>query len=319
MLGVLLDRDSLQVNDDLELTALEGSTPEWRSYAATEPGQTAGRVADAQVVVSNKVLINDEVMAASPNLKLIAVAATGYNNVDVAAAHRRGIAVCNVRRYATPSVVQHTLSLILALTTRLFEHRADITTGQWQRSEQFCLLNHPIRELHGRTLGIVGYGELGRAVAAAAEAAFGMRILIAQRPGGEPQPGRVPLDELLGQVDVLTLHCPLDENTRGLIGAAEIAKMRDDALLINCARGGLVDEQALVAALREGRLGGAGFDVLSEEPPRHGNPLLADDIPHLILTPHNAWASRESRQRLVDQVAENIRAFLDGAPRNLID
>ncbi len=319
MRGVLLDRDSLQVGDDLELSTLEGCLPEWQSYAATAADETAERVAAAHVIVSNKVLISEEIMAAAPDLKLIAVAATGYNNVDVAAAHRRGIAVCNVRRYATPSVVQHTLSLILALTTRLFEHRADITTGQWQRSEQFCLLNHPIRELHGRSLGIVGYGELGRAVAAAAEAAFGMRILIAQRPGGEPQPGRVPLDELLGQVDVLTLHCPLDENTRGLIGAAEIAKMRDDALLINCARGGLVDEQALVAALREGRLGGAGFDVLSEEPPRHGNPLLADDIPHLILTPHNAWASRESRQRLVDQVAENIRAFLDGAPRNLID
>jgi len=258
-------------------------------------------------------------LAQAPELKLICVAATGTNNVDLAAAKERGITVCNVRAYGTAAVVQHVFSLITALSNNLLAYTAAVREGRWQRSEQFCLMDYPIRELAGRVMGIVGYGELGQAVARLAEA-FGMQVLVAARIGAEAdgQPGRVPLDELLGRVDVLSLHCPLTEQTRGMIGAAELAHMKADALLINTARGGLVDEPALAEALREGRLGGAGFDVLTVEPPRQGNPLLAADLPNLILTPHMAWASRESRQRLLDQVADNIQAYRQGRPQNVV-
>jgi glycerate dehydrogenase len=219
--------------------------------------------------------------------------------------------------YGTPSVVQQVFALILALTTRLQDHQAAVARGEWQRSDQFCLLDYPFRELAGRRLGIVGYGELGRAVGRVGEA-FGMQLLIAQRPGGDARPGRIPLVDLLPQVDVLSLHCPLTEQTRNLIGAAELSAMKPDALLINAARGGIVDEVALAAALRAGTIGGAGVDVLSREPPVEGNPLLAADLPNLIVTPHVAWASRESRQRMVDELALNIEAFLQGRERNRV-
>jgi len=225
--------------------------------------------------------------------------------------------VCNVRGYATPAVVQHVFALILALRTRLVDYRRAVADGRWQRSPHFCLLDYPIRELTGSKLGIVGYGELGKAVARVAEA-FGMQVLISQRPGGPERPGRLPLHELLHQVDILSLHCPLTPQTQGLIGGEALKLMRPDALLINAARGGIVDEAALASALRAGRLGGAGIDVLTEEPPLRGSPLLETGVPNLIVTPHIAWASRESRQRLVDEVARNIQAFLAGRPRNLV-
>lgn len=317
MMGVMLDRDSLERND-LDLGVLRAALPAWRLHPATTPDQVVGRVREADVVVTNKVVLDAAVLDQAPRLKLIAVAATGTNNVDLNAARAHGIAVCNVPAYATPSVVQHTLALILALTRRLPEwHRAAVD-GRWAAAEQFCLLDFSMRELSGRTLGIVGYGELGRAVAQAVRAALGMEVLVAQRPGGTAAPGRVPLEQLLSRVDVLSLHCPLTAETRNLIGPAELARMRPDALLINTARGGLVDETALVQALRAGRLGGAGIDVLTREPPRDGNPLLEPNIPNLIVTPHVAWASREARQRLVDQVADNIRAFVAGAARNRV-
>jgi glycerate dehydrogenase len=214
--------------------------------------------------------------------------------VDLDAAARRGIAVCNIRRYATPSVVQHVFALLLSLTRHLSDYQRAVQSGAWQRSGQFCLLDYPIRELGGLTLGIVGYGELGQAVAATAEQAFGMRVLIAQRPGGSAEPGRLPLQQLLPQVDVLSLHCPLTPETRGLIGAEELALMKPDALLINTARGGIINEGALAAALLTGRLGGAGIDVLATEPPGSDSPLLQQPIPNLIVTPHIAWASRQS-------------------------
>jgi glycerate dehydrogenase len=238
--------------------------------------------------------------------------------VDLDAAARRGIAVCNIRRYATPSVVQHVFALLLSLTRHLSDYQRAVQSGAWQRSGQFCLLDYPIRELGGLTLGIVGYGELGQAVAATAEQAFGMRVLIAQRPGGSAEPGRLPLQQLLPQVDVLSLHCPLTPETRGLIGAEELALMKPDALLINTARGGIVDEVALATALLAGRLGGAGIDVLASEPPGSDSPLLQQPIPNLIVTPHIAWASRQSRQRLLDQLAQNIAAFMAGRPQNLV-
>jgi glycerate dehydrogenase len=315
MRGVLLDLDTL--GDDLDLGRLEASLDAWQLHPVTTPDEVAARIAGAEVVVSNKVVLDAATVAAADRLRFIAVAATGTNNVDLDAARAAGVTVSNVTAYGTPSVAQHVFTLLLTLTTRLLDYRAAVIDGRWAASPHFCLLDYPIRELAGKTLGIVGYGELGQGVARLAEA-FGMTVLVAQRPGGPAQAGRVPLDELLPQVDVLTLHCPLNEATQNLIGAQELAAMRDDAVLINTARGGIVDEAALAAALRTGTLGGAGFDVLTVEPPVDGNPLLESDIPNLIVTPHIAWAARESRQRLIDQVAENIERFRAGDPRNRV-
>jgi len=311
MLGVFLDKDSLD-QGDLDLTPLEESLSTIHYYPVTPPQQVIERIRDAVVVISNKVVLDAAALAAAPHLKLICVAATGTNNIDLVAAAEHDIRVCNTRGYGTPALVQHVFTLMLALFTRLLDYRQAVAEGRWQRASQFCLLDFPIRELAGKTLGIVGYGELGQGVAQIAKA-FGMKVLIAQRPGSEEMiEDRIPLPALLPQVDVLSLHCPLTAETRGLIGAWELALMRRDAILINTARGGIVDEAALAEALRRGALGGAGVDVLTEEPPVHGNPLLASDIPNLIVTPHCAWGSLESRQRLVNQVGENIRDFLTG-------
>lgn len=317
MLGVFLDQDSLGC-DDLDFGAIDRVLPDWRYYPATAPEEVAARIAEAEVVISNKVVLDAATLRKARRLELICIAATGVNNVDLAAATEQGVTVCNCRGHVTPAVVQHVYALLLALYTRLPEYRRAVRGGHWQRASQFCLLDFPIRELAGKAMGIVGYGELGRGVARVAEA-FGMRVLRAQRPGTvEPEEGRVPLPILLPQVDVLSLHCPLTPETRGLIGAWELALMRRDAILINTARGGLVDEALLAEALRLGALGGAGVDVLSLEPPVAGNPLLAPDIPNLIVTPHCAWGSRESRQRLVEQLAENVRGYLDGVPVRVV-
>ncbi len=281
------------------------------------PEERSARLRGARVAVTNKVLLDRAVLASAPELRLVCLTATGTNNVDLAAARELGIAVANVTGYATAAVVQHVFALILAHATRLLDYRAAVAAGAWSSSAQFCLLDFPIFELAGKTLGIVGYGELGRAVARVAQA-FGMEVLVAQRPGGPPQEGRLPLMELLPRVDVLSLHCPLADNTRDLIGVAELALMRPTALLVNTARGGLVDGEALAAALRAGTIGGAALDVLSVEPPPTGHPLLAPDIPNLILTPHTAWASREARQRVMDEVARNIAAFAAGERRNRV-
>jgi glycerate dehydrogenase len=316
MLGVFLDADSVTIGD-LDLGQLEGVVSRWRSYPATEPDQVHERIADASVVVSNKVMLDEAALRRAPGLRLVCIAATGTNNIDLEAARRLDITVCNVRGYAGPAVAQHVFTLVLALSTRLLDYDRAVREGRWQRSTRFCLLDYPIRELAGKTFGVVGYGDLGQATCRLAEA-FDMRVLIAQRPGGPAQEGRVPLPDLLPRADVLSLHCPLTAETRGLIGAAELARMKRDALLINTARGGIVDEPALAEALRAGHIGGAGIDVLSVEPPKDDNPLLAPDIPNLIVTPHTAWATREARQRVVDQVVENIRAYLAGTPRNVV-
>ncbi|MDH3671320.1 MAG: 2-hydroxyacid dehydrogenase [Gammaproteobacteria bacterium] len=316
MLGVLLDRATIDTND-IDFADLESIFSEWRAYDYTSTREVHDRIADAVIVVSNKVMLDEAALRSAARLRCVCIAATGTNNVDLQAAKQLGIPVSNVRGYATPAVIQHVFALILALTTRLSDYHRAVLDGRWQQARQFCLLDYPIRELQGKTLGIVGYGELGRGVATIAEA-FGMNILAAQRPGGAAQADRMPLDALLPQVDILSLHCPLTPATQGLIGERELALMKRDAVLINTARGGIVDEQALAEALRGRRLGGAGVDVLTEEPPIRGNPLLAADIPNLIITPHSAWASRETRQRVVQEVATNIHAFLDGAPRNLV-
>jgi glycerate dehydrogenase len=288
-------------------------------YETRDRLSVAERIDGAGVVVTNKVVLDAALLEqAASHLELICVAATGTNNIDLEATDRLGIPVCNARGYATPSVVQHVFALILALSTRLLDYEQAARDGRWARSPFFCLLNFPVREIRGLTLGIVGYGELGRGVAEVART-FGMEVLISQRPGGPPRPGRLPLNELLPRVDVLSLHCPLTPETRGLIDPRALSLMRDDALLINTARGGIVDEAAVAAALRGGHLGGAGVDVLAEEPPANGSPLLEPGIPNLILTPHSAWASHGSRQRLIDQVAENIHAFRAGEPKNLVN
>jgi len=315
--AVFLDTATLDMGD-LDLSIITATPFDWQLHTTTAVEQTLERVRDATLVVSNKVVLDRPLLEQLPELKLICVSATGTNNVDLQAAAERGIAVTNVTGYGTATVAQHTFCLILALTTRLLEYQAAVRRGDWQRSDMFCLMDYPIREIAGKTLGIVGYGTLGKGVARIAEA-FDMQVLLAQRPGGKPQTGRLPLHELLPQVDILTLHCPLTPETQNLIGAAELALMRPDALLINTARGGIVDEQALADALRQGVLGGAGVDVLTREPPADDNPLLQADIPNLIVTPHNAWASREARQRLLDGVTENIRDYLAGGSANRVE
>lgn len=310
MRSVFLDYETLS-NGDLDSTPLLGILPDIELYGRSAPAQIPGRIAGARIVCTNKAPITRPIIEQATDLRFIAVAATGCNNIDLDAAQVHGVAVSNVRDYCSDSLAQHVWGLILALTHHLREYSRLTLTGAWARAGQFTLLDQPVRELRGRVLGIVGWGQLGRAVARIGEA-FGMRVLIANRPGGDPQAGRLDLPDLLAQADVLSLHCSLTESTRGLIGERELARMKPDALLINTARGALVDSAALAAALRGGRLGGAGIDVLEKEPPVDGDALLDESIPNLLVTPHIAWAAREARQRCLEQVADNIRRFLEG-------
>ncbi|MBF8720738.1 2-hydroxyacid dehydrogenase [Pseudomonas guariconensis] len=314
--AVFLDHQSLDLGD-LDLSPLHAQFDDLQLYASTRPEQVAERLQGATAVVSNKVMIDAAAMEANPQLQLILLAATGTNNVDLATARLRGVTVCNCQGYGTPSVAQHTLALLLALATRLCDYRQAVADGRWAAASQFCLLDFPIVELQGKTLGLLGHGELGGAVARLAEA-FGMRVLSGQIPGRPARAERLPLDELLPQVDALTLHCPLNDHTRHMIGARELALLKPGALVVNTARGGLIDEQALADALRSGHLGGAATDVLSVEPPVNGNPLLQADVPRLIVTPHNAWGAVESRQRIVGQLSENAQAFFAGQPRRVV-
>lgn len=313
MKAVFLDAATL--GKDVDLSAIRENLDELVLHERTTPDQAQERIAGFDTVLVNKVVLGAEHFKANPQLKRIAIVATGTNNIDLEAARAAGVRVVNVVRYGRSTVAQHTMALILALATRLVDYHRDVQAGRWAQSSQFCLMNHPIMELEGRTLGIVGYGDLGQGVAERAKA-FGMKVLLGARPGqaadsvqGIP---RIPMAELLPQVDVLSLHCLLTPETRHLIGAPELATMKPDALLINTSRGGLVDEQALADALRAGLIGGAGFDVLTEEPPQNHNPLLASDIPNLIVTPHSAWASREARQRIVELTAKSLQGMRDG-------
>ncbi|MBP8236709.1 MAG: 2-hydroxyacid dehydrogenase [Pseudomonas sp.] len=314
--AVFLDHRSLDLGD-LDLSSLSACFSDLQLYPHSNASQTIERLQGAQVAISNKVPLEAKVFAACPELKLVLVAATGTNPIDLAAARAHGVSVCNCQGYGTPSVAQHTLMLLLALATRLPDYQRDVRAGHWQQAQQFCLLDHPIIELHGKTLGLLGHGELGGAVAKLAEA-FGMRVLLGQLPGRPARADRLPLDELLPQVDALTLHCPLNNDTLNMIGARELNLMKPTAFLINTARGGLINEQALADALRAGHLGGAATDVLTQEPPKDGNVLLANDIPRLIITPHSAWGSREARQRIVGQLSENALAFFNGTPMRVV-
>lgn len=312
MKAVFLDYESLDKND-LDFSALEAAFDELILFPSTSPAQLLERVQQIDVIISNKVVVDAATIQQCLNLKLILISATGTNNIDLIQARTQGIVVCNCQGYGTSAVAQHTLALMLALATSPLKYDRAVKQGEWNKASQFCLLDFPIIELEGKTLGIVGYGELGRAVAKLAEA-FGMKVLIGSLPNRPSDASRIPFADLLPQVDFLTLHCPLTEDTRDLIDAQAFDAMKPSAFLINCARGGIVNEQALADALRQGKIAGAATDVLTVEPPKDGNVLLADDIPNLIITPHSAWGSVDARQRIVQQMLDNVAAFKAGQP-----
>ena len=272
------------------------------------------RLHDKEVALLNKAELDRETITGSTGLKFIVLAATGTDNVDLEAAREKGIAVSNIRDYCTAAVVQHVMALILGLTRHIMGCRTPVSGKDWERSEARVLFEYPIRELTGKTLGIVGYGSLGRGVAEAGRC-FGMEVLVGERVGLAAEAvrqGRTPLCDLLKQADIISLHCPLTDASRHMIGADELRLMKSDALLINTARGALIDSRALAEALDAGVIAGAGIDVLAEEPPADDEPLLSRDRPNLILTPHIAWTAKESRQRAVDQMVENVADYLNG-------
>jgi glycerate dehydrogenase len=326
MRAVFLDADSLGPRD-IDFGPLQDCLPDLERFASTPPDQVAERIAGAAVVLVNKVRLDGTVLASAPDLRLICLAATGTDNVDLTAARERGVVVCNIRDYCTPSVVQHVYALALALNQRLIPYRQLLADGAWARSPHFCLLDHPIRELSGKTLGIIGFGALGSAVARAAPA-FGLDVIAARRPynldapagpdGFEHGAVRTSYRTLLERADIISLHCPLNADTAELIDAESLALMGPGTLLLNTARGGLVKSRDLLAALRTGAIGGAGIDVLAQEPPPADDPLVAADLPNLIVTPHIAWAAREARQRTVAELAANVAAFLRGEDRNRV-
>ena len=311
---VFLDRSTLTV----PLRKL-GVPHEWQEYPLTRPEETIERLKDASVAITNKVPITRNVLEHCPQLKLVAVAATGYNIVDMAACKAHGVTVCNIRDYALVGVTEHVLMMMLALRRQLVAYRGRLAAGDWQRSTSFFLSEPPLHDLAGSTLAIVGGGALGKSLSQIARA-LGMQVILAERKGAAAvRPGYVAFEEALAEADVLSLHCPLTPETHGLIGANEFARMKPSAILINTARGGIVDEAALVEALQSGQIAGAGVDVLSEEPPRQGNPLLDVNLPNLLVTPHVAWASVETVHKLAEQLIGNVEAFLEGRPRNVVE
>jgi glycerate dehydrogenase len=309
---VFLDRDSLMAT-----VRTPGFAHDWQAHGATIAGQVVERLRGATIAITNKVPLRADTIAQLPDLKMIAVAATGTDNIDLDACRARGIVVSNIRDYSLVSVPEHCFTLMLALRRNLVAYRADVEAGLWQASTRFCLLDHPIADLAGSRLGIVGYGALGRKVAALGRA-FGMTICVtARRPLSDDDIVQLPLDELLRTCDLVTLHVPLSDATRNMVGAAELATMKPGAVLINTARGGLVDEAALAGVLATGAIS-AGFDVLSTEPPAPDNPLLGLRLPNFILTPHTAWASAGAQQILADMLVDNIEAYVAGSPRNAV-
>jgi len=284
---------------------------EWSEFGETPPGEVVERLAPATIAICNKLPLRAETLSQLPKLRLIAVAATGVDNVDLAYCRSHNIAVCNTRGYAVNSLPEQALMLMLALRRNLMAYRDDVKAGRWHEAKQFCLLDHPIGDLRGATLGIVGFGTLGKSMAQLGRA-VGMEVIVAVRDD------RAGFEEVLRRSDVLSLHCPLTEETKNLIGAEELAQMKPNAILINTARGGLIDDHALIESLQNGRLAGAGIDVLRNEPPRDGSPLLEVDLPNLIVTPHNAWASRQAMQTLADQLVDNLEAFVRGSPQNIV-
>ncbi len=304
MKAVFLDTEGFE---DISINTLKEECSSLQLFRTTHPEEVEERIKGANLIILNKVKISQQHLTAAPSVRLICVVATGTDIVDLHGASELGVTVCNCQSYGTDSVVQHVFSLMLALHTNLLSYHAAVQAGRWQTASQFCFLDYPIVELKGQTLGIVGYGTLGRGIAEIARA-FGMKVVIARRPGG-PADDRPLLEEMLGEVDVLTLHCPLTDQTRNLIDTQALSLMKPTAFLINCARGGIVNEAALVTALQTKKIAGAAVDVLTVEPPKESNPLLEAKLPNLIITPHIAWASTRARQRLIEQTVENIQAF----------
>jgi glycerate dehydrogenase len=310
--------DFATMGPGLDIDAMRALLPELVVFDVTDSNQVAERIQDAEFVLTNKVRLNEELLKGSPSLRFVGLTATGTDNVDLVTAKQSGIAVCNIRAYCTQSIAEHVFGCLLNLTHNLAQYSAAVRAGEWQQSADFCLLNFPIRELSAMTLGIIGYGNLGKGVANLARA-FGMEVLISARPDANTvDEGRTAFDEVLRRSDVISLHCPLTDVTLGLFGEAEFKKMKSDAILINTARGGLVDSAALVSALNNGDIGAAALDVLPQEPPVDGNPLLDYNRPNLLVTPHIAWGSNEARQAAIDQLAANIAAFLEGAELNRV-
>ena len=291
---------------------------DWIDHDQTPPQDVVARIRDASIVVSNKVRLPGELLAQAPGVKMIAVAATGTDIVDLPYCREHGIVVSNIRGYAVHTLPEHVFMLMLALRRNLLGWREDVRAGLWQQADQFCLFTRPINDLYGSTLGLVGYGTLGNRVKTLAEA-FGMQVLVSEHKGAAAtREGHTPFDTVMREADAISLHTPLTPQTRHMIGAREFGLMKPSAILINTARGNLVDEAALLGALTSGRIAGAGFDVLSVEPPREGNPLLELELPNFILTPHVAWSSREAMQTLADQLVDNIDAFVAGTPKNVV-
>lgn len=315
--AVILDLSATD-RGDLCLDSVKALNLDWQLMDNASPEQVSALIADKQIVVTNKVVLDRKTLEAATSLKLVCISATGTNNVDLVAARELGIDVCNVTGYATPAVVQYVFATMLSLFGRLQDHRLAVKRGEWSRSEQFCLLDFPFHECQGKTIGIVGYGELGKAVADIAKS-FGMKVLIAARNSDDKREGRIPLNEMLPQLDVLSLHCLLNDETENLISKKELDALPKGAIVINSARGGIVNEKDLIASIENGHLGGAATDVLSAEPPPENHCLLQKEYSNLIVTPHIAWASVESRQRLIDQVALNISEYLSGHSRNIIN
>jgi glycerate dehydrogenase len=311
-----LDRSTLSPDTSLRAPSFEH---ELLSYENTQPNEVAQRIADADIVITNKVKLSAEALQHASKLKLVAVAATGTDNIDLKACAQRGITVSNVRNYAGNTVPEHTFALMFALRRSICSYRESVKAGRWQQSGQFCFFDYPVRDLAGSTLGIIGDGVLGNAVATIGRA-LGMNVLFSAFKGRSGQGSLyTPFDEVLARADIITLHCPLNAHSRNMLGFEEFAKMARKPLIINTARGGLVDEAALATALRSGQISGAGFDVVSTEPPAADHPFMALlDLPNFILTPHVAWASLEAIQGLADQLVDNVEAFVRGEPVNVV-
>ena len=310
---VVLDRDTL-VNRPFDFDFPHTLS----SYGTTEAHETLARIRGADIVITNKVVISAQAFAENPQLKLVAVTATGVNNVDVEAAKQNGTAVCNIRAYGNESVAEHAFMMMITLMRNLPAYQRDVAAGLWENSPFFCHLGAPMRDLNGKTLAIFGRGNIGKTLATYAQA-FKMNVVFAEHKNAQNvRDGYVSFDEAIRSADVVSLNCPLTPQTANMIGEAELQQMKSGAILINCGRGGLVDEAALVAALKYGQIGGAGFDVLTQEPPRDGTPLLKARLPNLIVTPHIAWASQEAANRLFDILVDNINRFVAGNPQNLV-
>jgi glycerate dehydrogenase len=316
MKAVFLDYST--VGPGLDTSPLTEQLPGLEIFDATQDDQVLERIRDAEFVVANKIRISDALFDAAPKLRFIGLTATGTDNIDLDSARRHGVAVCNIRGYCSPSVTEHVFGVLLMLAHNLHTYTATVRDGAWQKSENFCMLTYPVRELSSMTMGIVGFGELGRSVARKAHE-FDMDVIISARPGsGSVADDRVAFDELLDRSDVVSLHCPLTEATQGLIGANELRRMKSSAILINTARGALIDSAALAIALRDGDIAAAAIDVLPEEPPVNGNPLLDYSGDNLLVTPHIAWSTDRARQDSIIELAANVEAFLKGEERNRV-